>query len=155
MSSKKRLKLSLQILLLLNKSNQSWMNIKDTFNSVIKKYFQYITPRVVDLNKFHKSGNMYSYLETFSTRMILVVRDDIPQDRVKYITQNYIDNLEKMRDLIDREEFQIELNNFSSLEFNYQELLSFDAKIPLAQGAKDVYKKEGLIYYKEDVQSKI
>ena len=130
-------------------------NIKESFNSVIKKYFQYITPRVVDLNKFHKSGNMYSYLETFSTRMILVVREDIPQDRVKYITQNYIDNLEKMRDLIDREEFQIELNNFSSLEFNYQELLSFDAKIPLAQGAKDVYKKEGLIYYKEDVQSKI
>ena len=98
---------------------------------------------------------MYSYLETFSTRMILVVRDDIPKEQVKFITGNYIDNLEKMRDSIDREQFQIELNNFSSLEFNYQELLSFDAKIPLAQGAKDVYKKEGLIYYKEDVQSKI
>jgi len=130
-------------------------NIKESFNKIIKKYFQYIMPRTVDLNKFHKSGNMYSYLETFSTRMILVVRDDIPKDRVKYITENYINNLEKMRDLIDREEFQIELNNFSSLEFNYQELLSFDAKIPLAQGAKDVYKKEGLIYYKEDVQSKL
>ena len=130
-------------------------NIKESFNKIIKKYFQYIMPRTVDLNKFHKSGNMYSYLETFSTRMILVVRDDIPKEQVKFITGNYIDNLEKMRDSIDRQEFQIELNNFSSLEFNYQELLSFDAKIPLSQGAKDVYKKEGLIYYKEDVQSKI
>ena len=34
------------------------------------------------------------------------------------------------------------------LEFNYEELVSFDEKIPLADGAKDVYKKEGLIYYK-------
>ena len=130
-------------------------NIKETFNSMIKKYFQCITPRAVDLNKFHKSGNLYSYLETFSTRMILVVRDDIPRERVKFITQNYIDNLEKIRDIIDREQFQIELNNFSSLEFNYEELVSFNSRIPLADGAKEVYKKEGLIYYADDDRCKL
>ena len=130
-------------------------NIKESFNSVIKKYFQCITPRAVDLNKFHKSGNLYSYLETFSTRMILVVRDDIPGERVKFITRNYIDNLEKMRDIIDREQFEIELNNFSSLEFNYEDLVSFNSSIPLAEGAKEAYKKEGLIYYGDDVRCKL
>ena len=62
---------------------------------------------------------MYSYLDTYTTRMILVIRDDIPTKRVKYITQNYISNLEKMRDTIDRITFQEQINNFSSLEFNY------------------------------------
>jgi hypothetical protein len=130
-------------------------NIKESFNSLMKKYFQCITPRTVDLNKFHKSGNLYSYLETYSTRMILIVRDDIPKSRVEYITRNYVDNLTKMRDGIDRQEFQIELNNFSSLEFNYDEIISFNSSIPLAEGAKEIYKKEGLIYYKDDARCKM
>ena len=108
----------------------------------------------MDLNKFYKSENKYSYLDTYSTRMILVVRNDIPKKRVQYITQNYINNLEKMRDTIDMEEFSNKINNFSTLEFQYEELVSFDAKIPLADGAKDVYKKEGLIYYDDDIKSR-
>ena len=125
-------------------------NIREDFNSIIKKYFQHITPRAVDLNKFHKSGNTYSYLDTYSTRMILVIREGIPKARVSYITRNYIDNLENMRDKIDRENFKIEINNFSSLEFIYNELVSFDKVIPLADGARDVYKDEGLIYNESD-----
>ena len=128
------------------------MNITEDYNKIIKKYFQHIVPRTVDLNKFHKSGNMYSYLETFSTRMILMIRDDIPKERAKYITRNYIDNLERMRDTIDKEQFTIQLNNFSSLEFNYQELISFDPKIELADGAREVYKDEGLIYYGDETR---
>jgi len=125
-------------------------NIREDFNSIIKKYFQHIMPRAVDLNKFHKSGNMYSYLDTYSTRMILVIRNTMNTERAEYITRNYIDNLEKMRDSIDIEHFDIKLNNFSSLEFIYNELISFDKVIPLSDGAKKIYKDEGLIYYKED-----
>jgi TRAP-type uncharacterized transport system substrate-binding protein len=128
------------------------VNITEDYNKIIKKYFQHIVPRTVDLNKFHKSGNMYSYLETFSTRMILMIRDDIPKERAKYITRNYIDNLERMRDTIDKEQFTIQLNNFSSLEFNYQELISFDPKIELSEGSKEVYKDEGLIYYGDETR---
>ena len=130
-------------------------NPREDFNMLIKKYFQYITPRSVDLNKFHKSGNTYSYLETYTTRMILVIRDDIPADRVKYITQNYIDNLEKMRDTIDKTTFRAQINNLSSLEFNYNELISFDSKIPISKGSKDIYINEGLIYYSNNLQSKL
>jgi hypothetical protein len=126
------------------------INIKENFNSLIKKYFQHLTPRAVDLNKFHKSGNTYSYLDTYSTRMILIIRDSISDEKVEYITRNYIDNLEKMRNGIDRDNFDIELNNFSSLEFIYNELISFDKVIPLAEGARKVYKEEGLIYYEDD-----
>ena len=130
-------------------------NIREDFNSIIKKYFQHLIPRAVDLNKFHKSGNTYSYLDTYSTRMILVIRDAIPEERVAYITRNYIDNLEKMRNKIDMENFKIQLNNFSSLEFNYNELVSFDKVIPLSNGARTVYKEEGLIYYEEDKRCKV
>jgi len=31
--------------------------------------------------------------------------------------------------------------NFSSLEFDYEELISFDNVIPLANGARNIYKK--------------
>ena len=55
-----------------------------------------------------------------------------------------------MRNAIDREQFQIQLNNFSSLEFIYNELVSFDKVIPLSDGARKVYKDEGLILYQED-----
>jgi hypothetical protein len=112
--------------------------------------------------------------------MILVISDTIPRERVKYITRNYVDNLNKIRDTIDREQFTVilekgqnannaskmrstvsqgqympQINNFSSLEFNYEELISFDSKIPLASGARDVYKEEGLIYYEDDSRCKI
>jgi TRAP-type uncharacterized transport system substrate-binding protein len=125
-------------------------NIKDDFNSLIKKYFQHLTPRAVDLNKFHKSGNTYSYLDTYSTRTILIIRDSISDEKVEYITRNYIDNLEKMRNSIDKDNFIITLNNFSSIEFMYNELVSFEKVIPLAEGARKVYKDEGLIYYEDD-----
>lgn len=136
---------------LLSKDDSS----KETFNMLMKKYFECSVPRVVDLNKFHKSGNLYSYLDTYSTRMILVIRDDIPNERVKLITRNYINNLAKMRDTVDMEEFQSGLNNFSSLEFDYNELVSFNVKIPLALGAKEVYVEEGLIQYEEEKMCKI
>ena len=125
-------------------------NVREDFNSIIKKYFHHIVPRAVDLNKFHKSGNTYSYLDTYSTRMILVIRQGIPNERVSYITRNYIDNLEKMRNTIDKQNFDITINNFSSLEFIYNELISFDKVIPLADGSRNVYKEEGLIYYEDD-----
>ena len=131
------------------------VNIKENFNSLIKKYFHHLSPRAVDLNKFYKSENKYSYLDTYSTRMILVIRNDIPKKKVEYITNNYINNLEKMRNTIDIEEFKSKINNFSSLEFNYEELVSFDNDIPLSDGARNVYKKEGLIYYEEDARCKL
>jgi len=125
-------------------------NIRDDFNAIIKKYFQHLVPRAVDLNKFHKSGNTYSYLDTYSTRVILIIRNAIPESKAEYITRNYIDNLEKMRNQIDMDNFDITLNNFSSIEFIYNELISFDKVIPLSDGARKVYKEEGLIFYEDD-----
>jgi hypothetical protein len=130
-------------------------NIKVNFNSTIKKYFNHLSPRAVDLNKFYKSGNKYTYLDTYSSRMILVIRNDIPKERVEYITSNYINNLEKMRNTIDMENFSAKINNISSLEFKYDELVSFDNAIPLADGARNIYKKEGLIVYEEDARCKL
>ncbi len=130
-------------------------NPKESFNSLMKKYFHHLEPITINLNKFHKSGNMYSYLETYSTRMILCVRNDIPSERQTYITRNYIDNLNKVRDRIDREEFVPQLDNFSSTEFQYEALLGFDKVIPLAPGAREVYKDEGLIYYEDDARCRV
>ena len=60
-----------------------------------------------------------------------------------------------MRNKIDMENFDIQLNNFSSLEFIYNELVSFDKVIPMSNGARTVYKDEGLVYYKEDAGCRV
>ena len=46
--------------------------------------------------------------------------------------------------------YNIDVNNISSEEFKYDELLSFNQVIPLNNGARTVYIKEGLIYTGED-----
>jgi TRAP-type uncharacterized transport system substrate-binding protein len=130
-------------------------NIRENFNKIIRKYFKHLIARTVDLNKFHRSGNMYTYLDTYATRMILVIRKEIPMQRVEFITRNYIDHLEKMRNFIDKKEFNTELNNFSSHEFKYEELVSFDQMIPMSAGARKVYKDEGLVYYEDEYSNKI
>lgn len=130
-------------------------NVRESFNTMIRKYFHHLEPHTTNLNKFHKSGNMYSYLETYSTRMILCIRNEIPVERQKYITRNYVDNLNRIRDRIDREQFTPQLDNFSSLEFKYEELLGLDSKIPLAEGAREVFITEGLIYFEDDARCKL
>lgn len=125
-------------------------NITETFNDLMRKYFLHARPMTVDLNKFHKSGNLYTYLETYSTRMILIIRNDIPEKRVEYLTRNYINELARMRDTIDREAFVPQLENFSSQEFDYNELVSFSPVIPLATGARKVYTEEGLVKFADE-----
>jgi TRAP-type uncharacterized transport system substrate-binding protein len=124
---------------------------KEDFNVYIKKIYHYLFPKAVDLTKFYRSGNFQTYLETYSQRMVLMVRNEIPKKRVALITRNYIANLDKMRDGIDMENYNIELNNISSIEFKYDELISFDEKIPLHEGARSVYIKEGLIFIDSDL----
>jgi hypothetical protein len=41
------------------------------------------------------------------------------------------------------------------LEFQYETLIGFDKVIPLAPGAREVYKAEGLIYFEDDARCKI
>ena len=95
-------------------------------------------------------GNLQTYLETYSQRVVLIVRNEIPSSRIEYLTHNYISSLEKMRDNIDMNNYNIDVNNISSEEFKYDELLSFNQVIPLNNGARTVYIKEGLIYTGED-----
>jgi hypothetical protein len=130
-------------------------NITNTFNDMITKYFQKVVPKIVDLNQFHKSGNMYSYLETYTSRTILIIRNDIAKKQTKYLTQNYINELTRMKEHIDREQFIPQLDNFSSKEFIYDELLSFDKVIPLSEGSREVYLDEGMIKYSSKINSKI
>lgn len=123
---------------------------KESFNEYIKKFYRYLFPRSVDLTKFYRVGNLQTYLETYSQRVVLIVRNEIPKTRIEYLTHNYISSLEKMRDNIDIEQYNIDINNISSDEFKYDELLSFNQVIPLNDGARSVYIKEGLIYTSED-----
>ena len=119
---------------------------KAEFNSLVRKTFQWIFPRVIDLNRFKlPTLNTYTYLETYSTRMILVARNDIKSDIISYLAKNYITGLETMRTGIDRELYTYKLANYSVNDFQWGELISFDNSIPLHSAVRDIYLKEGLL----------
>lgn len=123
---------------------------KEDFNGLVRKTFQWIFPRVIDLNKFKlPTLNTYTYLETYSTRMILVARDNIKPDIISYLANNYITGLEKMRTNIDRTLYTYKLANYSVNDFQWDELVSFDNKIPLHNSARNIYIKEGLLKINE------
>ena len=82
----------------------------------------------------------------FSNSSIIDIAKQLSDKKICYVTINK--SYEAISSLLTKN--NIKLNNFSSLEFSYNELISFDKVIPLSDGAKKIYKDEGLIYYKED-----
>ena len=56
------------------------------------------------------------------------------------------------------EEFFNQIKHYLKLNkkvLKYDELVSFDSSIPLSLGARNIYKKEGLIYFEDDSRCKI
>jgi hypothetical protein len=123
---------------------------KPEFNALVRKTFQWIFPRVIDLNKFKiPTLNTYTYLETYSTRMILVARNNIKDNIISYLAHNYITGLERMRTSIDKMLYTYKLANYSVNDFQWDELISFDNIIPIHNAVRNIYIKEGLIKNEE------
>lgn len=83
---------------------------------------------------------------TLGIRTVLVVKNDLLDRSIRYLTNNYIDNLIKMRDKIDKDNYVRLLNNFDPRDFKYEEMVSFHRNIPLNPIARNIWMREGMIY---------
>lgn len=145
-------------------------------NKIMKNLFEMIFNKTENLNSFYQNINTYSFLDTFSTRIILVARNKLPIKSIEYLLNNFIKNIKNL---------QIDMNNFLNLDeskikeilkkssksddfeinkeliytnidkaFEFNELVSVK-DIPIHKGAIKVYKKYKMIKTIEVMQSNI
>lgn len=128
---------------------------KENFNTILKRYIPSIYPKVVNLNYFHTNDNMYSYLETYSIKMILVANNKIRDNYIKTFTNNFINNLDEIKYKIVELDYNIQFENFNNYDFKFNELLVFHKDIPLHKYCKSIYENYGLIKFKENTTCKL
>jgi TRAP-type uncharacterized transport system substrate-binding protein len=130
--------------------NQQIKFIKYVDDNLKIKLHQYLATSLViveDLNRFYRSGNFFSKsaYECIAIRTILMIRNEIINSSIEYLTRNYIDSLIQLREAIDFKNYSQGINNFNTRDFNFNELVSMHQSIPLHHIANQIYKEEGLI----------
>ena len=121
-------------------------NMKNDFNIIIKKVFQSIVPRSINLNSFYKTANPYTYVETYSLKMVLVMRNKVTEKYGKMLINNYFDNLENIKNDINMNYMNIDVDNYNIIDFDYKDTISFyKYDLPIHPLVKDKYVQFGFI----------
>ena len=121
-------------------------DIKDNFNIVINKIFQSIEPRSINLNSFYKTGNTYSYVETYSLKMVLVMNNNINPKYGKMFIDNYFNNIDNIKNDINSNYYKVDIDNYNIIDFDYKDSISFyKHDLSLHKLAKQKYIELGFI----------
>jgi len=139
-------------------------------DKLVKNLFHIIFDKTENLNTSYRNINTSVNLETYSTRMLLVARNDLEDKYVKQVVENMIENLNGLKENInDFLSYETSSNNTGSTDtdevkskvdykkqqrnlsnpyvkdaFDFNSLVSIK-DIPIHKGAKSVYEKFGLI----------
>ena len=128
-------------------------NIKKR-QDLFKKQFSFIFPKALDLNYFYQNINMYSYLDTYATRMILVAKRDLDSSKINYMIRNLIKNLENLQLDINQYQYSEKLNNVVGDAFQFNELASAPLELDIHAGAVSVYEEKKLIKFEETTETR-
>jgi len=139
-------------------------------DKLVKNMFHIIFDKTENLNTSYRNINTSINLETYSTRMLLVARNDLEDKYVSQVVENMILNLSGLKENINdflsyetsskntgttdtkevksREDYKKQQRNLSNPyvkdAFDFNSLVSVK-DIPIHKGAKSVYEKYGLI----------
>ena len=104
-------------------------------DSLIKNKFHILFDKTLNLNTSYRNINTSSNIETYSTRLLLVCRDDIENKYVEQIVENYIKHLERLQinmnkylssysiyNETEKEEYELEENELEENELEENEL---------------------------------
>jgi len=137
---------------------------------LIKNMFHIIFDKTENLNTSYRNINTSINLDTYSTRMLLVARNDLEERYVRQVVENMILNLNGLKENINdflsyetssentgstdtkqvkkREDYKLKTRNLTNPyvkdAFDFNSLVSIK-DIPIHKGAKPVYEKYGLI----------
>lgn len=114
-------------------------------NDMIKRQFPYSYKYTINLNAFYRNSNMYSFVETRSTRMALITHVDISSDKIEYLTRNLIEEIPNLQKDINGYLYDKRIDNVDNTAFRKNEMASAPEEIEIHDGAKIVYKEIGLL----------
>jgi len=119
---------------------------KKTFNIIIRKVFKTIIPRSINLNSFYTTGNSYSYLDTYSLKQVLVMRNDINIKYGKMFIDYYFNNIDNIKNDINVDFHNVDIENYNIIDFDYKDSISFYRyNFPMHPLVKEKYKECGFI----------
>lgn len=118
---------------------------KTAFKDLLKKQFRYVFPKTVDLNYFYSNINTTSYINTLSSRIVLIANPRIPKEDIYTIVFNIIESLIPLQLDINKYLYDVKLNNIVSNAFEFDALASFPKEIPLHEGALKCYEEVLLV----------
>lgn len=124
-------------------------------NTLVKKYFSSVFKKKINLSYFYNNINFHNHLDTYSTRIILICRNDIEKESINILFDNYISNNKKLKEHINNFESKPEINNSITDAFNYKEIASLNKSIILNDKIRECLIKHNFIKIIESEQSKI
>ena len=120
-------------------------------DKLIRMKFNNLFTKNINLNDFYNNINIETTLKTYSTRLLLVVRNDIKDKYVEIVTRNFINKLKVLKYEINK--YSNEKDNYFTYDvydaFIFDNLLNVNNLISIHNGAKNIYKKTKLL--KEDI----
>jgi TRAP-type uncharacterized transport system substrate-binding protein len=125
--------------------------ITNTNKDLIKKQFRLSKPTMIDLSNFYSNINTVNYINTISTRMLLVCRKNIPEKHIHYLLSNLMKDLIPLQQNINKYLYDSNLNNVVTNAFEFDSLASMNKEVELHSGAKKFYNEVGLLKIEEKV----
>ena len=125
-------------------------------NKLIFKNFYSIHNKKVNLNDFYNNINSSHTIDTYSTKLLLVARNDLFNKNIEKLTDNYIKNLSFLKHHINQFENKKKYINYTVPDaFNFNNLINVKGDIPIHNGSKDIYKKYKLLQTKTIYETNI
>ena len=125
-------------------------------NKLILKNFYSIHRKTVNLNDFYNNINTSHSLDTYSTKLLLVARNDLFNKNIEKLTDNYIKNLSFLKHHINQFENKKQFINYTVPDaFNFNNLINVKEDILIHNGSKDIYKKYKLLKTKTIYETNI
>ena len=125
-------------------------------NSTILDNFYSIKKKKVNLNDFYNNINKSHFLDTYSSKLILVARNDLNHTLVEKCTANFINNLNIFKKHINEYKNQNQFLNYTVYDaFNFNHLLNVNKDIPIHESSKSIYIKHNLLKTKTIFETNI
>ena len=140
----------------LNKKELVTLNELKDRNTTILTDFYNVKKKTVNLNDFYNNINKSHFLDTYSSKLLLVARNDLNHTLIEKFTDNFINNLNLFKKHINEYKNENQFLNYTVYDaFNFNQLLNVDKDIPIHESSKPIYIKNNLLKTKTIFETNI
>ena len=121
----------------------------DLDTGLLKSYFPHSRPSYINTNSFQENVQFSQFINTMTTRAILISSEIIDEKVIYQITKNLFQNIETIKEMMDNHLYSSSRNNFMKDAFIPSLMFDVFIDFPIHQGAKKYYEEIGFIQYEK------